>query len=345
MGLAGAAVAAMAVGRADSPAAAPTPPPATTAVQRGTLVDAATVEAELGYGVPEPLAATVTGMVTWLPEAGSTVSRGEAVLRVDERPVVLLYGRLPLYRRLAEETEGADVRQFERNLRALGYRGFTVDDVYSAATVAAVRRWQEDLELPETGVVELGRVVYTPGPVRVAAHSLRVGAAATGQVLTYTGTEKVVTASVPAGDAGWARDGARVTVLLPGGGSAAGTVTGVGTEAVRPAEQQDGPDAAAGAQDPAAATVGVGIRVPEQKKLAGLDKAPVQVRYVVEQRKDVLTVPVNALLALAEGGYGLEVVTAGSSRTVAVEVGLFADGRVEVSGAGLAEGTKVVAPR
>ena len=56
------------------------------------------------------------------------------------------------------------------------------------------------------------------------------------------------------------------------------------------------------------------------------------VRYVVRERKDVLAVPVAALLALAEGGYGLEVVEGGSSRIVAVELGLVSDGQVEVTG-------------
>jgi multidrug efflux system membrane fusion protein len=55
----------------------------------------------------------------------------------------------------------------------------------------------------------------------------------------------------------------------------------------------------------------------------------------------VLAVPVGALLALAEGGYGLEVVRGGTSAVVAVDTGMFADGKVEVSGGGIAEGTVV----
>ena len=70
----------------------------------------------------------------------------------------------------------------------------------------------------------------------------------------------------------------------------------------------------------------------------------VTVRYVARQRPDVLTVPVNALLALSEGGYGLEVVSDSTATVVAVEVGMFADGRVEVAGPGLAEGTTVGVP-
>jgi hypothetical protein len=53
---------------------------------------------------------------------------------------------------------------------------------------------------------------------------------------------------------------------------------------------------------------------------------------------------VAALLALAEGGYGVQVAEGDASRVLAVTTGLFADGRVEVTGTGLTEGTSVVVP-
>ena len=55
--------------------------------------------------------------------------------------------------------------------------------------------------------------------------------------------------------------------------------------------------------------------------------------------KDVLAVPVGALLALREGGYALQLPDGG---LVAVQTGMFAEGLVEVSGAGLTEGLTVV---
>jgi hypothetical protein len=58
----------------------------------------------------------------------------------------------------------------------------------------------------------------------------------------------------------------------------------------------------------------------------------------------VLSVPVAALVALAEGGYGLQVVEGGATRYLPVEVGMFADGRAEVSGPGLADGMTVGMP-
>ncbi|GFJ88400.1 hypothetical protein [Phytohabitans rumicis] len=82
----------------------------------------------------------------------------------------------------------------------------------------------------------------------------------------------------------------------------------------------------------------------DAKALAALDAATVDVAFTASERKDVLTVPVAALLALAEGGYGVQVVDGGSARIAAVQTGLFASGRVEVTGDGLTEGATVGMP-
>jgi hypothetical protein len=59
----------------------------------------------------------------------------------------------------------------------------------------------------------------------------------------------------------------------------------------------------------------------------------------------VLAVPVTALVALSEGGYAVEVQGAdGTTRLIAVETGLFADGTVEVTGSGLEAGMLVIVP-
>ncbi|HYN95096.1 MAG TPA: peptidoglycan-binding domain-containing protein, partial [Pilimelia sp.] len=269
------------------------------------------------------------------------VRRGGTLLRADERPVLLLYGEVPMYRSLAVGAEGRDVRQLERNLSALGYRGFTVDETFSAATATAVKAWQRDLELPETGVVDRPWVVYAPGAVRVADRLVRLGAPAAADVLSYTSTVRAVTVRADAGDVTWAAPGARVTVELPDGARTAGRVTGVSDQvgAGDGAGSGDGGGDTGGGER--AATVAVGVAVPDQKALGRTARAPVRVRYVAQERKNVLAVPVGALLALAEGGYGLELVTGATRRLVAVAVGLFADGLVEVSGAGVAEGSTV----
>ena len=119
------------------PTASSVLPPATAKVTRTTLVETKTVPGTLGYGDPVPVSAAERGTLTWIAPAGSTVKRGEPLFKIDERPAVAFYGSLPLYRTLRDGTTGADVRQLERNLAALGYTGFTVDDTYTWATAPA----------------------------------------------------------------------------------------------------------------------------------------------------------------------------------------------------------------
>jgi peptidoglycan hydrolase-like protein with peptidoglycan-binding domain len=328
---------------ADDAAPRRTAPTATATVTRQDLVRTVTLAGELGYGVAVPLTSTAAGTVTWLPQVGVTVRRGEALLRADEQPVVLLYGVLPMYRPLTVGVRGSDVRQFERNLAALGYRGFTVDETFSASTTVVVKRWQRDQGLPETGTVDREQVIYAPGPVRVSQRLVPVGANASGDVLAYTGNTRMVTVSAGASEAAWAAKGTGVTVTLPTGTSVTGQVTTVGppTPAVPGAQTPPDPER----PGTGGAAVQVTIAIADQQALGGLSGAPVDVRYVDQKHEGVLTVPVDALLALAEGGYGVEVTGPAGTRIVPVRAGLFADGRVEVQGDGLTEGLLVGVPR
>ncbi len=98
------------------------------------------------------------------------------------------------------------------------------------------------------------------------------------------------------------------------------------------------------------------LEVLNPEEVEAYDQAPVKVFLTTEVSENVLYVPVNALLALAEGGYALEIyegVAEGSTfegesgvdtTYVAVEIGVFTDGFVEVIG-NIQEGQLVVVPR
>src|SRR5262249_33135729 len=92
-------------------------------------------------------------------------------------------------------------------------------------------------------------------------------------------------------------------------------------------------------------TIEVTVTIADQSKLGSLDESPVDVIFTAQQRANVLTVPVSALLALPGGGYSVEVVEGGTSRIVPVETGVFADGRVEITGNGITTGTMVGVPK
>ena len=308
-------------------------PAATTEITEQTLVDSESHDGTLGHGDTTTVTARAAGTVTGLPATGTTVTRGKPVYRLDNRPVILVYGSLPAYRDLHPGVEGADVRQFERNLRALGHDGFTVDDEYTRATAAAVEDWQDDAGLRATGTVTTDQIRYAAGAVRVDSHRVEPGAVVQpgAAILRTTGTAMVATVPLDVDDQRLARRGAAVEVSLPDGATTAGRITAVET-VVEPGQGNE--------ED----TTRLEVTVAFAEAPRSLDGAAVSVAFTAARRAGVLVVPVPALLALAEGGYGLEVVEAGGSRIVAVRTGLFADGKVEISGAGLRAGTKVGMP-
>ena len=100
----------------------------------------------------------------------------------------------------------------------------------------------------------------------------------------------------------------------------------------------------------------VTLEVLNPEEIEAYDQAPVKVFVTTEISENVLYVPVNALLALAEGGYALEIydgaldngIFQGESGVdtsyIAVEIGVFTEGFVEVKG-NISEGQLVVVPR
>ncbi|RSM82492.1 peptidoglycan-binding protein [Kibdelosporangium aridum] len=302
-------------GSPDPKPASSTLPPATATVTRQTLVDTQTETGELGYGDAVTVNGKLSGTVTSLPAKGSIVDRGKAIYHVDNSPVVLLYGGLPAYRTLTTGLDGADVKQFEENLAALGYKGFTVDDEYTAATATAVKKWQRDLGLDKTGTVEPGRIVYATGQIRVDSHKAAVGDEARSALLTYTAQGRVVRVELDLSDQRLAVKDAPVRVKLPDGKTVDGKIVDTSTT-VDEQENQS--------------TTKIVVTVAaEEKAFEGLDQASLDVIFTASKREKVLTVPVAALLALPEGGYGVQLT---DGRVMPVQTGLFAGGRVEVTG-------------
>ncbi|MFC5034871.1 HlyD family secretion protein [Streptomyces sp. DSM 41987] len=202
------------------------------------------------------------------------------------------------------------------------------DGVLTRALVAAIKCWQTAQGVPSTGVIEPGDVAVLSGAVRVESAAAQVGDPVAAPLLKVTSTAKAVTVPVDASQAGSIKRADPVTVKLPDGTSTAGKVTDIGTDAEQSANGNGGP-----------AKVTVTVSFTDPGKVKKLDSGPVQVEFVSETRPGVLAVPVAALLALREGGYGLRTA---DGRTVAVKTGLIAKGMAEISGDGIAEGTQVV---
>jgi peptidoglycan hydrolase-like protein with peptidoglycan-binding domain len=438
------------------------PPGYTSAtVTRRTLTESSTVDGTLGYGRAFEVYDRLAGTFTWLPAAGAVIGRGGTLYRLNNLPVALMYGSVPAYRTLKSGvSDGPDVAQLNRNLIDLGYDpSAEITDVnhFGDATAAAVRRWQKAEGLPETGEVELGRIVFAPGARRVTSVHVSVGqdppgepgptapsgntaasnrpaskqpesekpaskAPASGKpaskepaskepkskepksrepksdepkseqpkskepkseepkseqpkseqpkskepksegqgskepeskdpgsgggggevVLTTTSTQQLVQLKVKPVQQQLARVGESAPVSLPGGRVDQGRVIEVGSVA---SETEKGGGGGGGGEkggggEGESATISVTLAL--DRPVAHLDEAPVSVELVKSVRHDVLTVPATALTATGGGGYAIQVLENGRRVELPVTPGMFANGYVQVEGAGLHEGQTVV---
>ncbi|GAA3199778.1 peptidoglycan-binding protein [Dactylosporangium siamense] len=320
--------------------AAPTAAVTTTDVARRQ-----SVVGTLGRSGTYTVIAPGGGTLTWLPAAGAVVGRGKPAYEVDGRPVILLFGDRPPWRPMQSGmTDGADVRQLEDNLKALGYgAGLTVDSHFSSSTYWAVRRWQKDSGLPVTGTVPLGQVVFVAGTVRIAGTDRHTGEGVEpGATVAHgTGEQRAINVQVTTSVLAKMHVGDTVVVNLPDDTRKTGTVTTIG------AVTQPQGSGAPGGQGGNASQASASVVITLTGEISGIiDNAQVDVGITVESHRGVLAVPVPALRSLPAAAYEVWVADGSSTRHVAVRVGIFdqVTGLVEVSGAGLAAGQRVVVP-
>ena len=284
---------------------------------------------------------------TELPAVGQIVRRGETLYEINGQPVVALYGSVAPWRAfMAGMSPGRDVAELNANLNALGYGEGLDGRAIHGGDRAAIGAFQSAHGLSPTGELLLGSVVFEPG---AGAGDERDADARRDRAARAGAHDHV---DRPAGhDRARRRAAGRGQGRRPGHDHAArqpddaGKVTYVGTVATIPRARAPGRRAANGSSTP---TIEVDVTPADPAATGHLDQAPVDVSITTASVKDALVVPVNALLALAGGGYALEEIGAdGVHHLVAVELGIFddADGLVQVSGdAGLAAGQRVVVP-
>jgi hypothetical protein len=320
---------------------------ATVPVARQTLSSQRSVAGTLGYAGSYTILGQGGGTITWLPSAGKVIRQGQELYGLNGSPVILLYGSIPAYRTLAEgktasDVTGADVRQLNRDLVALGYASRADldpnSDEFTWVTKAAIEQLQQHLGVKQTGELSLGQVVFLPTPARVTDVTATLGGQAGGPVFKATSTTPQVSVNLDASLQSQVKTDDRVTITLPNGQVVPGVVTSVGTVATS--------GSGSGSGSSGTATVPVTISPMRMPSAGHFDQASVQVAITAATVSDALVVPVNALLALASGGFAVEVVGAnGKHVLVPVATGLFddADGLVQVTG-NLTPGQRVVVP-
>jgi peptidoglycan hydrolase-like protein with peptidoglycan-binding domain len=212
----------------------------------------------------------LNGTITWVAEPGDVIQQGEVLYRVDDQPVIVLYGDQPAYRDLynsigytpSEATltaaqadvtfaaqalaqadaayepyrnkpddnlnkayfgaawaaaqqaydaavhqlnaltgssggplTGDDVRQLEEALVALGYDAggdLIPDDTFSYETTQAVRVFQTAVGLEQDDVLDLGEIIFLPGPAQVLDALTTPGDPAGGAVVHVTTSDPAI---------------------------------------------------------------------------------------------------------------------------------------------------------
>ena len=181
-------VALVATGGDDAPATTDGEPIRAQVAEVRDLVETSSLDGTLRFADVESVTALTDGVVTGLPVDGSALGVGDVAYEINGSPTVAIHGDIPLYRSLAEGSEGDDVLLLEENLVAMGHHlgegsttedevddGFVVDGVFDAATERAVERWQDELGVPVTGVVAPTDVLVVPGSAVVSSSAVEVG--------------------------------------------------------------------------------------------------------------------------------------------------------------------------
>jgi len=314
----------------------------TATVKRETLTSQSSLSGTLADSGTYTIVNQATGTITTMPEVGRTVRQGGVLYQVSGNPVVLLYGNVPDYRDMSAGLTGADVREFNKALIALGYT--TRADVlaaglgmgyFSAATTTAWEDYQSALGVTvPSATVALGQVVFLPTAAKISTWETGItpgtSAAPGTALMTATSPVPQVTINLDPSLETEIKAGDKVDIDLPEGGVTTGVVTQVSK--------------VASTNDSGVTTVPVYVSLDHPKAAKNLSSAPVTVKVTTGSVANALVVPVAALMA-RPGGYAVEVTGPGGHHLVKVEVGLFddADGMVQVTG-NLTPGQHVVVP-
>lgn len=175
-------------------------------------------------------------------------------------------------------------------------------------------------------------------------------------VLQTSSTHLIVAVDLPASSQSEAKVHERVGVELPDGTTVPGTITAVSAVAAGAGSSGSGAAGGSGAGGSgsggsgsggsggsgsgSSSTIPVTIALHGRHPTAGLDEAAVSVNFVQQKARNVLSVPVTALLAVSGDSYAVREALPPHA-LLPVTTGLFAAGDVEISGPGIRPGLQV----
>lgn len=144
----------------------PTSAPPVYSVTQGTLSRQLSFVASAGWERNLAGRGGTQGVVTQILVRGDNpVAEGARLFDVNERPVFVAQGRIPLYADLDAGSNGQVVAQLQAFLNRQGFYGLTPSGSFDSATRAAVLAWQRDVGVTADGRVQHGDLIFVPGPL------------------------------------------------------------------------------------------------------------------------------------------------------------------------------------
>lgn len=139
----------------------PEPKPIVVPVVRADLRDDYTTKAKIAANTNRTFALpTVEGermvVTRTIRKAGDVVEDGEPIIEINDRPLITLFGHVPMYRTIKAGMKGGDVQRLQLALAKLGYN-VEADGAFGPRTQRAVRAHYKKLgEQPPLCPVEPG---------------------------------------------------------------------------------------------------------------------------------------------------------------------------------------------
>ncbi|MCI1935416.1 MAG: peptidoglycan-binding protein [Bifidobacteriaceae bacterium] len=336
----------------------PRPQEVTTAVRKGRVVHGINATVTAIPAMTQTVSAD--GVVTRAGKSTNTeIGEGGVISTINERPLFLFKGAIPMYRALSRGAKGKDVTQLQDALKRLGFTTTDQKGVYGISTARAVGNFYESkgytavdsggsalsgAALSGAGVPASELVFMTSVPAKTSANCGIVGRRISGELCTLTTKKseylvKVVASLLQETDS---LDGVAVEI---GSGSAQASLgkevildtASVSPESATSATSQAGSDG--GSDSPEYRYFS--FTVPDSEKAPKLADGQ-SARIVLDSSDEgSLILPSIALRADGER-YWVQGV---GGKHYAVTVGLCYEGDCVVEGQGLSVGTSVVLPQ
>ncbi len=315
----------------DEAPATETPAVQTETIERSSLVETKEAVGSVGNGDAWTLPIQGQGVVTARHDKGTIVGHGEPLIWRDTLPTYLVKGDVPMYRTLEltgttvkKHQQGEDVRQLQEYLIEVGFDDagrLEADGIFGAGTKRAVKAWQKANGFEQTGAIDRTQIIFSPAAVRIDS-TPRVGSDFIE--LTVTAAAQEIRADFETKSAPFLNVGDEVALDYGSGEPATGTIT-----EVTPSVGDDGTRTL------------TAVIEPSQLVPTGTERVTVTASRTTAS--DALVVPVRAVLALAGGGYGIEVDTGSGTELRRIEVGAVVDARAEITG-DIEAGDEVIVP-